>query len=94
MTSTLKIGIISDLDDHRASQLMTDAALMHVGEQLSIDIQHTWMTTSALANQDYSNDALKAFHGIWAGPGDYEHPDAAIEAIQYCREQHKPFFGT
>ncbi len=94
MTTILKIGIISDLVDQRASQLMTDAALIHVSEHLCIDIQHTWLTTSALANRDYSNDILKAFHGVWAGPGDYEHPDAAIEAIQYCREQLKPFFGT
>ncbi len=91
---TLKIGIISDLDDQRASQLMTDAALMHVSEHLSMDIQHTWLTTAALANQDYSNDTLKEFHGVWAGPGDYAYPDAAIEAIQYCRERRKPFFGT
>ena len=34
----IKIGIISDLDDQRASQLMTDAALRPVREHLSIDI--------------------------------------------------------
>jgi CTP synthase (UTP-ammonia lyase) len=94
MTSALKIGIISDLDDQRASQLMTDAALIHVGEHVSIDIQPSWLTTSVLANQDYSNDVLKKLDAVWAGPGDYERPNAAIEAIQYCREQLKPFFGT
>ena len=94
MTSTTRIGIISDLDDQRASQLMTDAALVHVAGHVSMDIQPTWLTTTALANKKYSNDALKEFQGIWAGPGDYEYPDAAIEVIQYCREQRKPFFGT
>jgi len=44
------------------------------------------LTTSALANQDYNNDVLKALDAVWAGPGDYEHPDAAIEAIQYCQD--------
>ena len=94
MRSTLKIGIISDLDDQRASLLMTDEALVHAGEHLSIDIQQTWWTTTALANQDDRRDALKAFDGVWAGPGDYAYPDAAMEAIRYCRVQRKPFFGT
>ena len=93
MTSTLKIGIISDLDDQRASQLMTDAALDHVAGHLSLEIQQTWLTTRNLANLD-SNAFLNDFNAVWAGPGDYECPDAAIGAIRYCREQRKPFLGT
>ncbi len=94
MTTNFKIGIISDLDDQRASQLMTDTALLHTAEHFSIEIQQTWLTTTKLAGLDFMDNALKDFHGIWAGPGDYEHPEAAIEAIRYCREKGKPFFGT
>jgi len=94
MTATISIGIISDLDDQRASQLMTDTALFHTAEHLSIEIQQTWLTTTKLAGQDAMDKSLKDFQGVWAGPGDYEHPDAAIDGIQYCREQHKPFLGT
>jgi len=64
----VNIGIISDLDDRRASQQMTGAALKHVAGQLAIEIQPTWLTTRALANQagkDYLND----FNSVWPSRG-------------------------
>ncbi len=93
MSSVINVGIISDLDDQRASQLMTDAALKHAAGHLSMEIRSSWLTTTTLAKND-ANIYLHDFNAVWAGPGDYAHSDAAIGAIQFCREQRKPFFGT
>ena len=58
MTTTISIGIISDLDDQRASQLMTDTALFHTAEHLSIEIQQTWLTI----NEGHHVDAEHVLH--------------------------------
>ena len=64
----MHVGIISDLDDARASQLMTAESLTHVAGQLSIDIEQTWLTTTILRKQPPA-DLLEDMHAVWAGPG-------------------------
>ena len=93
MNPSLKIGIIGDFDKSRLSQLKTDEALVHVSKILSLAIEAVWLPTKSFEKQTMAT-TLRTFHGLWAGPGDYENPNGVINAIRFCREQQWPFFGT
>ena len=93
MNPSLKIGIIGDFDKSRLSQLKTDEALVHVSKILSLTIEAVWLPTKSFEKQTMAT-TLRTFHGLWAGPGDYENPNGVINAIRFCREQQWPFIGT
>ena len=92
MSQALKIGIIGDFHPGSPSQAKTIEALEQVAGQLAIAIEPTWLATPSLGAP--SGDVLSVFHGVWAGPGDYQIPSGALTAIRFCREQQRPFFGT
>jgi CTP synthase (UTP-ammonia lyase) len=93
MDQHLKIGIIGEFDVSRISQVNTVESLDHASKELSVDMETVWLPTTSLGNQAVS-EKISEFDAVWAGPGDYEDPDAAILAIKYCREKQKPFFAT
>jgi CTP synthase (UTP-ammonia lyase) len=92
MDTLLKIGIIGDFDVSRPSQVKTGESLVHVSRELSVDIDTVWLPTAVKGNRKLT-EKLSDMDAVWAGPGDYEDPGAAILAIKHCREQQKPFFG-
>ena len=93
MDTLLKIGIIGDFDVSRPCQVETNASLDHVARALSVDIDTVWLPTAAKSKRTIT-EKLSEMDAVWAGPGDYEDSEAAILAIKYCREGHKPFFAT
>ena len=93
MGNLLKIGIIGDYDVNRISQDRTGESLIHTSRELSIDIEAEWLPTASLGNRTIT-EKMSDTDAVWAGPGDYEDPDAAILAIKHCRERQKPFFAT
>jgi CTP synthase (UTP-ammonia lyase) len=93
MAILLKIGIIGDFDVSRPSQVKTGESLDHVSRDLSVDIDTVWLPTAVKGKRTIT-EKLSDMDAVWAGPGDYENSEAAILAIKYCREGHKPFFAT
>jgi CTP synthase (UTP-ammonia lyase) len=94
MGNLLKIGIIGEFDLSRTSQVKTGESLVHVSSQLSFDLKAIWLPTASLGSQAAITKKMSEVDAVWAGPGDYEDPDAAILAIRHCRERQKPFFAT
>lgn len=72
---------------------MIQASLKHGAYSLGARVELTWLSTREL-NDGESFGVLNVLDAVWAGPGEYMCPDAAMEAIQFCREKEKPFFGT
>ena len=93
MKRKLSIGIVGDYQPGRPSQVKTNEALEHTADSLSIEIDGTWLPTTALVKADQKFQ-LSAFDAIFAGPGEYINPDGAMAAIQSCREKDRPFLGT
>jgi len=91
MPNPLKIGIIGDFDANRISQVNTGESLVHASRELSVEVEAIWLPTASLGNQIIAGSELDA---VWAGPGEYEDPDAVILAIKDCREMRIPFFAT
>ncbi len=92
MDESLRIGIIGDFCNGRVSQVKINEALNHASKELSVPIEFVWLPTKSLRN--YKKLDIMTFHGLWAGPGDYVHPNGGIHAIKLCREHHLPFIGT
>jgi len=93
MSHLLKIGIIGDYDGSRISQVRTGESLTHASRELSVDIEVVWLPTVSMGQQSIT-EKLPDMDAVWAGPGDYEDPEAATLAIKHCREKQVPFFAT
>lgn len=93
MSQMLKIGIIGDYLPDLRYHIATEEALSHAAAALSISLTSSWVSTLSLEKNTIAN-LLKPFHGLWCAPGDYKSMDGAIQAIQFAREQGRPFIGT
>ncbi len=95
MNPGLKIGIIGDYDPQKyLSHIHTNESLRHAGSALSVSVDFDWLSTPSLANQS-REITLKQFDALWCGPGSpYKSMDGALLAIQFARENGRPFFAT
>ena len=93
MANPLKIGIIGDFVSNHPSQVVTNEALEHASKALSIETDVEWLPTRTLET-GFIKKEFQKFQAIWSGPGNYDNPRGAIDAIHYCREKGLPFIGT
>ena len=93
MDPVVKIGIIGDYQPNLRYHMATEEALIHAASALSITVTPSWLSTQSLENKIVT-EKLNVFHGLWCAPGDYKSMNGALQAIQYAREQGKPFIGT
>ena len=93
MNPSLKVGIIGDFNSNRYSQIKTNEALTAAAQALSVTTEINWLPTKSIEKHFVSSESTE-FHAILGGPGDYENPNGAINAIRFCRERDWPFLGT
>ncbi len=95
MNRQVKVGIIGDYDPRKYfSHIATNESLKHAGNALSISVDFDWLSTLSLASQA-SGTTLRQFDALWCGPGSpYKSMEGALQAIQFARENGRPFFGT
>ena len=85
-----KIAVIAEYDPSFEPHVATDRALKHSAEQLNIDIDYTWVSTS-----DIDRSFFDQYDGLWIGPGSpYNNMANTLSAIQYAREHDIPLLGT
>jgi CTP synthase (UTP-ammonia lyase) len=90
----LRIVIVGEFDPGLPSHRATNDALNHAADYLSVVVEHSWLPSSALA-ENRSADALKGCDGLWAAPGGpYRSIDGVFSAIRLAREQDWPYFAT
>ena len=74
---------------HKAIPIAIDLANKALGTNLT----WSWIETETIREETINN--LAAFSAIWAVPGSpYRSMEGAIRAIQFSRENNKPFLGT
>ncbi len=89
---TIQIGVIGDYDG-RPSHIATSEALIHSGNSLGVSVEVNWIPTDSLLLD--IPQQLERYQGLWCAPGSpYKSMQGAINAIQYARENSKPFLGT
>jgi CTP synthase (UTP-ammonia lyase) len=96
MSHFLQIGIIGDFDPGNSSHIATNAALKHAANALSLEVACSWLPTQLLDEKLSGFETeLKQYDGLWCAPGSpYVSMTGALKAIQYAREQDRPFVGT
>jgi len=95
MKPRLKVGIIGDYDATKySSHIATNESLRHAGSALSVSVDYSWVLTSSLTSPSRET-TLKPFDALWCAPGSpYKSIDGALLAIQFARENGRPFFAT
>ena len=94
MNQQVKVGIIGDYDPNLRYHIATDEALGHAATALSVSLTSSWIPTQSLTKGSVGT-TLKPFHALWCAPGSpYKSMDGALRAIQFAREQGRPFMGT
>lgn len=90
----IKIGIIGDFDQHKASHPATNEAIRHAASRLSIKADIAWMPTPSLLTSK-GQKSLRLFDCLWASSGSpYESNDGMLKGIQIARKLDVPFMGT
>lgn len=94
MNQQVNVGIIGDYDPNLRYHIATDEALGHAATALSVSLTSSWIPTQSLTKGTVGT-TLKPFHALWCAPGSpYKSMDGALRAIQFAREQGRPFIGT
>ena len=95
MNQSLKVGIIGDYDPEKySSHIQTNESLKHAATALSASVDFSWLPTPSLEARSIET-TLKQFHALWCAPGSpYKSMDGALLAIQFARENGRPFLAT
>lgn len=88
---TIHIGLIGDYDATVPAHRAIPAALQLAGETLALSLEFEWLPTEQLVNPA----RVAGFDGLWCVPASpYRSMEGALTAIQFAREQGRPFLGT
>jgi CTP synthase (UTP-ammonia lyase) len=91
MSSTIRIGLIGDYNPAVVAHQAIPRALALAGEALTRSVEAEWVPTEDI--QDSSR--VVDFDGLWCVPASpYKSMEGALCAIQFAREQGRPFLGT
>ena len=94
VNQSLQVGIIGDFNPGSPSHLATTDALSHAAKALSLSLTWAWVPTSSLDDEEGVR-ALGQYAALWCAPGSpYQSAEGAMRAIQFAREQGRPFIGT
>ena len=88
MPGKRRIALVGDYNPAVIAHQAIPEALRLAGLQTGDKIEGIWLHTSSIADP---TALLRDFAGIWCVPASpYANADAAVEAIQYAREQGRP----
>ena len=93
MGEAVRVAIIGDYNPKASHHVMTDESLRHAASALSVEADVVWIPTDEISENPA--EQLADFDAIWCSSGSpYKNASGAISAIQYAREQNRPFFAT
>lgn len=92
MSSSIRIGVIGDYDG-RPSHIATNEAISHCASYLGLKQYTQWIATDSLEGR--LEECVSSFDALWCAPGSpYKSAQGAMNAIQFARENNRPFIGT
>ncbi|WP_095078469.1 CTP synthase [Pseudomonas sp. Irchel s3h17] len=87
----LRIALIGDYDPHVIAHQAIPVALNRAAQHADLDVRFHWLAT----DQIDAGTRFTDFDGFWCVPASpYRHTNGALRAIEYAREQRRPFLGT
>jgi CTP synthase (UTP-ammonia lyase) len=93
MGRILRVGLIGDFRPDVTAHVAIPRALELAGEAVEHAVEPTWLPTPTLANA--ASTKLSAFDALWCVPASpYESMEGALSAIQFAREDGRPYLGT
>lgn len=93
MSEAVRVAIIGDYNPKASHHVMSNESLKHAASTLSVDVDVVWIPTEEIPENP--TQQLTDFDAIWCSSGSpYKSASGAISAIQYAREQNRPFFAT
>ncbi|AJZ94708.1 hypothetical protein PFLUOLIPICF7_14695 [Pseudomonas simiae] len=88
-TTPLHLALIGDYNPDVIAHQAIPVALQQAAETLGLSIHVQWLDTDNLP------PSLHGFDGFWCVPASpYRDTEGAMRAIQFAREQRRPFLGT
>lgn len=91
MTATTRIGLVGDYRPTVPAHQAIPLALQLAGDVLGLAVEHEWIPTEEILN----SSRVAGFNGLWCVPASpYRSMDGALRAIQFGRENRRPFLGT
>ena len=94
MTAPIRIALVGDCDPAIRAHAAIPMALHLVADEMGYAVQPAWMETASLTKSATAR-LLEPFNGIWCVPGSpYRSMEGALRAIQFARENSRPFLGT
>lgn len=88
---TLRIALVGDYSPDIVAHQAIPLAIDDAAAVLELVADYDWLTTSDIS----SGEDLVGYDAIWVVPGSpYQHPEGALTAIRYARENSIPFLGT
>lgn len=91
MTAATRIGLIGDYKATVPAHQAIPIALQLAGDALGVAVKHEWVSTEEILDSSRVVD----FDGLWCVPASpYRSMEGALLAIQFARENGRPFLGT
>ncbi|MEW5977620.1 MAG: CTP synthase [Acidobacteriota bacterium] len=91
MRNNVLIGLVGDYDATVPAHQAIPMALQLAADSAAMKVDWQWVPTADIR----SVSRVSAYDGLWCAPGSpYRHMDGALLAIQYARENGRPFLGT
>lgn len=86
-----KIGLIGDFDSGITAHRAIPTAIRLASDELKVSTSFEWVPTREITDAG----RISHFDALWCVPGSpYRSMDGALLAIQYARENRRPFLGT
>ena len=90
----IRIAAVGKYIEHDDAYKSINEAFVHAGIANDCSVHLDWVDSEKLENGLAPDDALANFDGILVGPGfGGRGVEGKIRAVQYAREQKRPFFG-
>jgi len=91
MQKSVLIGLIGDYDATVPAHQAIPIALQLAADAAAMEVKLQWVLTEEVRNVA----RVSAFDGLWCVPASpYRNMEGALLAIQYARENGRPFLGT
>jgi CTP synthase (UTP-ammonia lyase) len=91
MAARTRIGLIGDHDTTVPAHKAIPIALQLAEEALGLAVAFEWVPTAEILHPS----RVAGFHGVWCVPASpYRSMQGALLAIQFAREEGRPFLGT
>ena len=95
MSEMIRVALVGNYSADVPAHLAIPRALAMAGTEQGCMAHEVWIPTETLPDHETVNDCLSEYDGVWCVPASpYRSMEGALMAIQWARENRRPFLGT